>query len=51
MNHNATTIAVAMPATTMAPLGPDRTISSIFSASASVDLGLFGGDVIMLFSL
>src|ERR1700687_2679997 len=33
------TIAVAMPATTTAPRGPDRTISSILASSVSGDDG------------
>src|ERR1700675_2091693 len=33
------TIAVAMPATTTAPSGPDRTISSILASSVSGDDG------------
>src|ERR1035438_10474272 len=33
------TIAVAMPATTTAPCGPDRTISSILASSVSGDDG------------
>src|ERR1700730_15244171 len=38
-NPNAMTIAVAMPATTTAPSGPDRTISSTRASSVSVDAG------------
>src|ERR1700712_1662307 len=39
------TMAVAMPATTMAPRGPDRTILSILASSASDDSGASWGTI------
>src|ERR1700712_3526737 len=39
------TMAVAMPATTTAPLGPDRTILSILASSVSDDSGASWGTI------